>query len=52
MGIPLKNEMLYTLCFADDQVVKTQNYEDICYMTRKREKNGNEQKNIRREDWK
>lgn len=36
MGIPLNDGYtLYTLCFADDQVVLAQDYEDLEYMTRK-----------------
>lgn len=35
MGIPLRNEHLYTLCFADDQVVMAQDEEDLSYMLRK-----------------
>lgn len=35
MGIPLNESILFTLCFADDQVVLAQDYEDLAYMTRK-----------------
>jgi len=35
MGIPLANTTLYTLQFADDQVVLAGNKEDLEYMTRK-----------------
>lgn len=35
MGLPIRNEHLYTLCFADDQVIIAQDEEDICYMLRK-----------------
>lgn len=35
MGIPLNEEHLYTLSFADDQIVMAQDYEDLEYMTRK-----------------
>lgn len=35
MGITLNNTSLYTLCFADDQIVLAQDYEDLQYMTRK-----------------
>ena len=36
MGLPLiENNFLYTLCFADDQVLIAQGYEDIKYKTRK-----------------
>lgn len=36
MGIPLNdNTTLYTLCFADDQVVIAQDRDDLNYMTRK-----------------
>lgn len=35
MGIPIRNEHLYTLSFADDQVVIAQDEEDLSYMVRK-----------------
>jgi len=35
MGIPLENTKLYTLLFADDQVVLASYKEDLEYMTRK-----------------
>lgn len=35
MGIPLNDYVLYTLCFADDQIVLAQDYDDLEYMTRK-----------------
>jgi len=35
MGIPLENTTLYTLQFADDQVVLAGDKEDLEYMTRK-----------------
>jgi len=35
MGLPLNENTLYTLSFADDQVVISQDYEDLEYMTRK-----------------
>lgn len=35
MGLPLNDSTLYTLCFADDQILVAQDYEDINYMTRK-----------------
>jgi len=35
MGIPLENTTLYTLQFADDQVVLPSDKEDLEYMTRK-----------------
>lgn len=35
MGIPLENNNLFTLCFADDQIVIAQDYEDLEYMARK-----------------
>jgi len=35
MGIPLENTTLYTLQFADDQVVLAGGKEDLEYMTRK-----------------
>ena len=35
MGIPLENITLYTLQFADDQVVLVGDKEDLEYMTRK-----------------
>ena len=35
MGVPIGDNMLYTLCFADDQVIIAQDYDDINYMTRK-----------------
>jgi len=35
MGIPLENTTLYTLQFADDQVVLLGDKEDLEYMTRK-----------------
>ena len=35
MGLPLNDvETLYTLCFADDQVVIAQDADDAEYMTR------------------
>ncbi|XP_030766854.1 uncharacterized protein LOC115890691 [Sitophilus oryzae] len=35
MGILLNDSILYTLCFADDQIILAQDYEDLEYMTRK-----------------
>lgn len=35
MGIPLTDSTLYTLCFADDQVIIAQDSEDLSYMMRK-----------------
>lgn len=35
MGLPLNEHILYTLCFADDQIVIAQEYDDMEYMTRK-----------------
>lgn len=35
MGIPLNNTTIYTLNFADDQVVMAQDLDDLEYMTRK-----------------
>lgn len=35
MGIPLNNTNIYSLSFADDQVIMAQDYDDIEYMTRK-----------------
>lgn len=35
MGIPLNENILYTLSFADDQIVLAQDMEDLEYMTRK-----------------
>lgn len=36
MGIPLTDDStLYTLCFADDQIVLAQDYEDLQYMSKK-----------------
>jgi hypothetical protein len=35
MGIPLENTTLYTLQFADDQVVLAVDKEDLEYITRK-----------------
>jgi len=35
MGLPLNEHTLYTLCFADDQIVIAQEYDDMEYMTRK-----------------
>lgn len=35
MGIPIKDSVLYTLLFADDQVVIAACREDAKYMTRK-----------------
>lgn len=35
MGLPLDDGTIYTLSFADDQVVIAQDYEDMEYMTRK-----------------
>lgn len=35
MGIPLNDNIIYTLCFADDQIVLAQDQHDIEYMTRK-----------------
>jgi len=39
MGIPLENITLYTLPFADDQVVLAGDKEDLEYMTRKLKEN-------------
>jgi len=39
MGIPLENTTLYTLQFADDQVVLAGDKEDLEYMTRKLKEN-------------
>lgn len=33
--MPLDNKMQYTLCFADDQMLIAQDYEDVNYMIRK-----------------
>lgn len=35
MGLPINNNTIYTLSFADDQLVLAQDYDDIEYMTRK-----------------
>lgn len=35
MGIPINDKTIYSLQFADDQLVIAQDYEDIEYMTRK-----------------
>ncbi|XP_060527378.1 uncharacterized protein LOC132702628 [Cylas formicarius] len=35
MGIPLNNANIYTLSFADDQVIMAQDYDDVEYMMRK-----------------
>ncbi|RZF33050.1 hypothetical protein LSTR_LSTR007966 [Laodelphax striatellus] len=35
MGIPIRGEHLFTLCFADDQVVIAQDEEDLGYMMRR-----------------
>ncbi|XP_060522514.1 uncharacterized protein LOC132699683 [Cylas formicarius] len=35
MGIPLNNANIYTLSFADDQVIMAQDYDDVKYMMRK-----------------
>ncbi|XP_030751029.1 uncharacterized protein LOC115878622 [Sitophilus oryzae] len=35
VGVPIGDNMLYTLCFADDQVIIAQDYDDINYMTRR-----------------
>jgi len=35
MGIPINNNMIYSLSFADDQLLITQDYDDMEYMTRK-----------------
>ncbi|XP_039291037.1 uncharacterized protein LOC120352822 [Nilaparvata lugens] len=35
MGIPMREEHLFTLCFADDQVVIAQDEEDLSYMMRR-----------------
>ena len=35
MGIPVGNDSIYTLLFADDQIVISQDYEDMEYMLRK-----------------
>lgn len=35
MGVPVRNEHLYTLSFADDQVVIAQDEEDLSFMIRK-----------------
>jgi len=34
MGIPLNNTTLYTLSFADGQIILAQDYEDLEYMSR------------------
>jgi len=39
MGVPLENTTIYTLQFADDQVVLAGDKEDLEYMTRKLEEN-------------
>ena len=33
MGMPTDNIMVNTLCFADDQVLIAQDYDDMNYMT-------------------
>jgi hypothetical protein len=35
MGIPLEGKTLYTLCFADVQILIAQDHDDVEYMTRK-----------------
>ena len=35
MGIPIQNTLLYSLSFADDQVLLTQDHDDMEYMVRK-----------------
>jgi hypothetical protein len=35
MGIPIGEQTLYTLLFADDQVIVAADAEDVSYMTRK-----------------
>lgn len=35
MGVPIRDEYLYTLCFADGQIVIAQDEEDLSYMVRK-----------------
>lgn len=35
MGMPLNESILYTLCFADDQIVIAQDHDDMNYMMRK-----------------
>ena len=35
MGMPFGNDSIYTLLFADDKVVISQDYEDMEYMLRK-----------------
>ncbi|CAG9837684.1 unnamed protein product [Diabrotica balteata] len=37
-GIPIQDNFLYTLSFADDQVVTAHDEENLCYMLRKLEK--------------
>jgi hypothetical protein len=37
MGIPIGEQTLYTLLFADDQVIVAADAEDVSYMTRKLE---------------
>lgn len=37
MGVPIRDDHLYTLSFADDQVVIAQDEEDLSYMVRKLE---------------
>lgn len=38
MWIPVRDDQLFTLCFADDKVVITQNEEVLSYMLRKLKK--------------
>jgi len=35
MGIPIQNTFVYSISFADDQVLLAQDHDDIEYMTRK-----------------
>ncbi|CAG9829626.1 unnamed protein product [Diabrotica balteata] len=37
LGVPIRNDHLYTLSFGDDQVIITQDEEDLSYMVRKLE---------------
>ena len=36
MGIPIQNTYVYSLNFADDQVLLAQDHDDMEYMARKR----------------
>jgi len=35
MGLKIQDRIIYSMLFADDQLLIAQNYEDLQYMTRK-----------------